>query len=59
MAQWMAPEVIRGEQYSETMDVWSFGVVLWEMVTAQLPYDGLHAHSILFGVGREPPLLEV
>ncbi|NXT25223.1 M3K12 kinase, partial [Syrrhaptes paradoxus] len=30
---WMAPEVIRNEPVSEKVDIWSFGVVLWELLT--------------------------
>jgi len=29
---WLAPEVIRNEKYTEKADVYSFGVILWEMV---------------------------
>ncbi|RLN67567.1 hypothetical protein BBJ28_00015385 [Nothophytophthora sp. Chile5] len=39
---WIAPEVLRGEQYSEKADVYSFGVVLTELDTCRQPYsDGL------------------
>lgn len=36
---WMAPEVIRHEPYSEKVDVWSYGVVIWELLTQQKPYS--------------------
>jgi len=39
--QWMAPEVLRGEHYSEKADVYSFGVLIWEMVTGQVPHAGI------------------
>lgn len=35
---WMAPEIILGEQYDEKVDVFSFGIVLTEMDSHQLPY---------------------
>lgn len=28
----MAPEILRGEKYEESADVYSFGVILWEMM---------------------------
>ncbi|NWH74494.1 M3K13 kinase, partial [Psilopogon haemacephalus] len=34
---WMAPEVIRNEPVSEKVDIWSFGVVLWELLTGEIP----------------------
>lgn len=34
--QWMAPEVLRQESYSEKADVWSFGVVMWELITLRV-----------------------
>lgn len=39
---WIAPEVLRGEQYSEKADVYSFGVILTELDTCRRPYaDGI------------------
>jgi len=35
---WMAPEILRGEMYTEKADVYSFGVILWEMLTGEIPY---------------------
>jgi serine/threonine protein kinase len=34
----MAPEVLRGEKFDETSDLYSFGVVLWEMLTLEQPW---------------------
>ena len=36
---WMAPEVIRHEPYSEKVDIWSYGVVIWELLTQERPYN--------------------
>ncbi|KAJ0391243.1 hypothetical protein ATCC90586_010823 [Pythium insidiosum] len=35
---WMAPEVMKGERYGDRADIFSFGVVLSELDTHQLPY---------------------
>jgi len=39
--RWMAPEVIDHKQYDQRVDVYSFGIVLWEMLTSQVPYAHL------------------
>lgn len=40
--RWMAPESLKDGLFSSFSDVWSYGVVLWEMVTfASQPYQGL------------------
>ncbi|XP_013394256.1 mitogen-activated protein kinase kinase kinase 12 [Lingula anatina] len=48
---WMAPEVIRNELCSEKVDIWSFGVVLWELLTAEIPYKDVDSSAIIWGVG--------
>ncbi|KAE8981530.1 hypothetical protein PF002_g24224 [Phytophthora fragariae] len=37
---WMAPEVIRHESYSSKADVYSFAVVLWELLARDVPFKG-------------------
>jgi len=36
---WMPPEVLFGQEFNEKADVYSFGIVLWELLTGQLPYQ--------------------
>lgn len=46
--RWMAPESLQDGVYTSQSDVWSFGVVLWEMVTlASQPYQGLSNEQVL------------
>ena len=37
----MAPEIIRGDAYDESVDVFSFGIVLWELLALAHPYAGV------------------
>ncbi len=39
--RWMAPEIILHGRYDQSIDVYSFGIVLWEMFSGELPYDNL------------------
>ncbi|CAD8166913.1 unnamed protein product [Paramecium pentaurelia] len=48
---WMAPEIMRGESYQEKADVYSFGMILWEIITQQIPYEGLSQTQIIGSVG--------
>lgn len=61
-AAWMAPEVFEGKRYSEKCDVYSFGIVLWEMLSRKKPFDeiGPPAFRILWAVysGTRPPPLQ-
>lgn len=49
---YMAPEVIRSEPYSFPVDVWSYGVVLWEVLTGDEPYKNLDSSAVVWAVGN-------
>ncbi|ANQ06374.1 TKL protein kinase [Plasmodium coatneyi] len=50
--QWTAPEILRGEGYTPQADVYSFGVILWEMLHRQIPFRELkHPLDIIACVG--------
>uniref|UniRef100_A0A6A7FUF5 mitogen-activated protein kinase kinase kinase n=3 Tax=Hirondellea gigas TaxID=1518452 RepID=A0A6A7FUF5_9CRUS len=50
---WMAPEVIKSSTFSKGSDVWSYGVVLWELLTGEAPYKGIEALSVAYGVAMK------
>jgi hypothetical protein len=56
----MAPEVARSEPYNLTADVYSFGLLLWQVCSLDLPYDGMNRqdHSELVVHGNERPPLD-
>ncbi|KMS95140.1 hypothetical protein BVRB_011980 [Beta vulgaris subsp. vulgaris] len=49
--EWMAPEVLRNEPSNEKCDVYSFGVILWELVTLCVPWTGLNPMQVVGAVG--------
>jgi serine/threonine protein kinase len=57
-AAWMAPEVFRGKKYDQKCDIFSFGILLWEIVTRRQPFADWndYAYTILWQVseGRRP-----
>lgn len=61
-AAWMAPEVFEGSKYTEKCDVFSWGVILWEILSRKKPFDeiGGSAYRIMWAVhiGQRPPLIE-
>ena len=50
--RWMAPEVIRHEKYSMAADVYSFGILLWELIARELPFAGMTPVQAAFSVAK-------
>lgn len=48
--RWMAPEVIEHKPYDHKADVFSFGIVVWELLTGKLPYEYLTPLQAAIGV---------
>jgi hypothetical protein len=57
--RWSAPELLRGDNYDGSVDAYSFGIVLWEIWTRQLPF---HQYRFCYVVasaverGERPPI---
>ncbi|XAR70336.1 Non-specific serine/threonine protein kinase [Bertholletia excelsa] len=49
--QWMAPEVLRNDPSNEKSDVFSFGVILWELMTESIPWNNLNSLQVVGIVG--------
>nr|XP_016458762.1 PREDICTED: uncharacterized protein LOC107782390 isoform X3 [Nicotiana tabacum] len=48
---WMAPELLSGKtKVTEKIDVYSFGIVMWELLTGDEPYADMHCASIIGGI---------
>lgn len=58
--RYMAPEVARSEPYNLSADVYSFGLLLWQICSLELPYDGMNRqdHAELVVHGNERPQLD-
>jgi len=51
--KWMAPESISSRAYSQKSDVWSFGVVMWEIVEQDQPYGSMDPLHCAFHVATK------
>ncbi|XP_011032504.1 PREDICTED: serine/threonine-protein kinase EDR1-like isoform X2 [Populus euphratica] len=57
--EWMAPEVLRNEPSNEKCDVYSFGVILWELATLKSPWSGMNPMQVVGAVGFQNRRLEI
>ena len=51
----MAPEVIKGEEYGLSVDIWSLGIVAIELCDGNPPYLGIPPMKVLWRVATAPP----
>ncbi|XP_016500891.2 putative serine/threonine-protein kinase SIS8 isoform X1 [Nicotiana tabacum] len=58
-AEWMAPEVLRNEPSNEKCDVYSYGVILWELCTLQQPWGGMNPMQVVGAVGFQHRRLDI
>ncbi|KAK6306873.1 hypothetical protein J4Q44_G00220210 [Coregonus suidteri] len=56
---WMSPEVIRSSTFSKGSDVWSYGVLLWELLTGEVPFRGIDCLAVAYGVAMNKLALPI
>lgn len=60
-AYYLAPEVFRGQHYTEKADCYSYGVLVWELFTQRYPFSDLNPRSAAFQqseLGLRPPITD-
>ena len=53
---YMSPEQARGDEVDYRTDIWSLGVMLYEMISGQLPFKGDYEQVVLYAITNENPL---
>lgn len=56
---WMAPEVLRGEKFNECCDIYSFAIVMWELLTGECPWGDMEPAQLTSVVGFQGRRLPV
>ncbi|XP_026806332.1 serine/threonine-protein kinase N isoform X2 [Rhopalosiphum maidis] len=52
---YMAPEIIKGQKYNQSVDWWSFGILLYEMLVGKSPFSGCDEDALFWSICNEQP----
>ena len=52
---YISPEQARGDSIDQRTDIWSIGVLMYEMLTGQLPFKGEYEHAVIYSILNEKP----
>lgn len=57
--EWMAPELLRSEPFTYKCDIFSLGVIMWELCTLKRPWEGMQPMQVVYSVAHTGALLDI